>query len=210
MPVPGAGRLALFLVHRQHGQAVGVGDVAGVQQRAVERRVEDGLEACVGIDLDAREQPLPLRMGRGAHGVRGMRLSGENTVVSLIVPDPALPDVLTISANGYGKRTPIDDFPLHGRGVQGVIAMQTSARNGVLVGALGVSATDQIMLSTDQGTLLRTGVEQISLVSRNTQGVRLMNVRDGETIAGFARVAEAEPEAGSEAVASSEEPGAEA
>ena len=88
--------------------------------------------------------------------------------------------------------------------------MQTSARNGVLVGALGVSATDQIMLSTDQGTLLRTGVEQISLVSRNTQGVRLMNVRDGETIAGFARVAEAEPEAGSEAVASSEEPGAEA
>jgi DNA gyrase subunit A len=149
-------------------------------------------------------------MGRGAHGVRGMRLSGENTVVSLIVPDPALPEVLTISANGYGKRTPIDDFPLHGRGVQGVIAMQTSARNGVLVGALGVSATDQIMLSTDQGTLLRTGVEQISLVSRNTQGVRLMNVRDGETIAGFARVAEAEPEAGSEAVASSEEPGAEA
>jgi DNA gyrase subunit A len=149
-------------------------------------------------------------MGRGAHGVRGMRLSGENTVVSLIVPDPALPEVLTISANGYGKRTPIDDFPLHGRGVQGVIAMQISARNGVLVGALGVSATDQIMLSTDQGTLLRTGVEQISLVSRNTQGVRLMNVRDGETIAGFARVAEAESEAGSEPVAPSEEPGAEA
>ena len=83
--------------------------------------------------------------------------------------------------------------------MQGVIAMQVSERNGRLVGALGVAATDQIMLSTDQGTLLRTGVQQISLVSRNTQGVSLMNVRDGETIAGFARVAEAEADVDADA-----------
>jgi DNA gyrase subunit A len=138
-------------------------------------------------------------MGRSAHGVRGMRLAAGHAVVSLIVPDPLLPEVLTISENGYGKRTPIGEFPLHGRGVQGVIAMQVSERNGRLVGALGVAATDQIMLSTDQGTLLRTGVQQISLVSRNTQGVSLMNVRDGETIAGFARVAEAEADVDADA-----------
>ncbi len=140
-------------------------------------------------------------MGRSAHGVRGMRLAAGHTVVSLIVPDPLLPEVLTMSKNGYGKRTPIGEFPLHGRGVQGVIAMQVSERNGRLVGALGVASTDQIMLSTDQGTLLRTGVQQISLVSRNTQGVRLMNVRDGEKIAGFARVAEAEADVDADASA---------
>jgi len=87
--------------------------------------------------------------------------------------------------------------------------MQMSARNGRLVGALGVCPSDQIMLSTDQGTLLRTNVEQISLVSRNTQGVRLMNVRDGETIAGFARVAEAESDAATDAEAPAEGPVAE-
>ena len=120
-------------------------------------------------------------MGRSAHGVRGMRLAAGHTVVSLIVPDPLLPEV------------------------QGVIAMQVSERNGRLVGALGVASTDQIMLSTDQGTLLRTGVQQISLVSRNTQGVRLMNVRDGEKIAGFARVAEAEADVDADAAAPTNE-----
>ncbi|MFM7785979.1 MAG: DNA gyrase C-terminal beta-propeller domain-containing protein, partial [Gammaproteobacteria bacterium] len=137
-------------------------------------------------------------MGRTAHGVRGIRLSEGQRVVSLIVPDPAQPEVLTASANGYGKRSACEEFPLHGRGGQGVIAMQTSTRNGELVGALGVAPGDQLMLSTDQGTLLRTAVGQVALLGRNTQGVKMMNVRDGETIAGLALIAETEAEAGEE------------
>ena len=81
---------------------------------------------------------------------------------------------------------------MHGRGGQGVIAMQTSGRNGPLVGAIRVLPSDEVMLISDQGTLLRTVVEQISLLSRNTQGVRVMNVRDGEMLVGMARIAEAE------------------
>jgi DNA gyrase subunit A len=131
-------------------------------------------------------------MGRTAHGVRGMRLPAGQRVVSLIVPDESASQVLTLSANGYGKRTATRDFPLHGRGGQGVIAMQASERNGALVGAIRVLPSDEVMLISDQGTLLRTVVEQISLLSRNTQGVKVMNVRDGEMLVGMARIAEAE------------------
>jgi DNA gyrase subunit A len=131
-------------------------------------------------------------MGRGAHGVRGMRLEAGHAVVSLIVPDPALPQVLTVSESGHGKRTPIEDFPIKGRGTQGVIAMQTSARNGRLIGAIGVAPGDEVILTSDQGTLMRTGVGQISLVGRNTQGVRVMNMKDGERLAGMSRIAESE------------------
>ncbi|HNC70084.1 MAG TPA: DNA gyrase C-terminal beta-propeller domain-containing protein, partial [Pseudomonadales bacterium] len=130
-------------------------------------------------------------MGRSAHGVRGMRLAESQRVVSLIVPEGDALQVLTVSSNGYGKRTATADFPLHRRGGQGVIAMQTSSRNGALVGAIGVSSGDEVMLISDQGTLLRTVVEQISLLGRNTQGVKVMNVRDGETLVGLARIAEA-------------------
>ena len=131
-------------------------------------------------------------MGRTAHGVRGMRLGAGQRVVSLIVPDESASQVLTLSANGYGKRTATGDFPLHGRAGQGVIAMQASERNGALVGAIRVLPSDEVMLISDQGTLLRTAVEQISLLSRNTQGVKVMNVRDGEMLVGMARIAEAE------------------
>jgi DNA gyrase subunit A len=130
-------------------------------------------------------------MGRGAHGVRGIRLATGQRVVSLIVPDASASQVLTVSAKGYGKRTDTADFPLHGRGGQGVIAMQSSGRNGPLVGAIRVSSGDEVMLISDQGTLLRTEVGQISLLSRNTQGVKVMNVRDGEMLVGLARIAEA-------------------
>jgi len=129
-------------------------------------------------------------MGRAAHGVRGMRLSEGQRVVSLIVPDQDASQVLSVSAKGYGKRTDTADFPMHGRGGQGVIAMQASGRNGPLVGAIRVSPTDEVMLISDQGTLLRTGVAQISLLGRNTQGVKVMNVRDGEMLVGLARIAE--------------------
>ncbi|MBK6277540.1 MAG: DNA gyrase subunit A [Gammaproteobacteria bacterium] len=131
-------------------------------------------------------------MGRNAHGVRGMRLPPGQRVVSLIVPDDSASQVLTLSANGYGKRTVTADFPRHSRGGQGVIAMQASERNGALVGAIRVLPSDEMMLISDQGTLLRTVVDQISLLSRNTQGVKVMNVRDGEMLVGMARIAEAE------------------
>ena len=131
-------------------------------------------------------------MGRNAHGVRGMRLPAGQRVVSLIVPDDSASHVLTLSANGYGKRTVTAEFPRHSRGGQGVIAMQASERNGALVGAIRVLPSDEMMLISDQGTLLRTVVDQISLLSRNTQGVKVMNVRDGETLVGMARIAEAE------------------
>jgi len=131
-------------------------------------------------------------MGRTARGVRGIRLTGDHRVVSLIVPDAEDSDVLTVSEKGYGKRTPTGEFPLHGRGGQGVIAMQTSERNGRLVGAIRVLPSDELMLISDQGTFLRTSVAQISRLSRNTQGVKVMNVREGEALVGLARIAESE------------------
>jgi DNA gyrase subunit A len=151
-------------------------------------------------------------MGRAAHGVRGMRLAPGHTVVSLIVPDPVLPQVLTVSESGHGKRTAIEDFPLKGRGTQGVIAMQTSARNGALIGAIGVASGDEVILTSDQGTLLRTQVAQISLVGRNTQGVRVMNMKDGERLTGMSRIAESEPADGTEGAdeAAPDEPSGEA
>ena len=99
---------------------------------------------------------------------------------------------MTVSEKGYGKRTALDDFPVKGRGGQGVIAMQASDRNGALVGALLVSDQDEIMLISDQGTLVRTRVGEISLLSRNTQGVRLIRVRADEKLVGVARIEETE------------------
>jgi DNA gyrase subunit A len=142
-------------------------------------------------------------MGRTARGVRGVRLGDGQQVISLIIPE-ADHQVLTVSANGYGKRTDIDDFPVKGRGGQGVIAMQSSDRNGKLVGALQVSGQDEIMLISDQGTLVRTRVAEISVLGRNTQGVRLIRVRGEEQLVGVARIEESE-NAGDSDAASGEE-----
>ena len=120
-------------------------------------------------------------MGRTARGVRGIRLVGRHRVIALIIPQED-GYVLTASANGYGKRTPVADFPRKGRGTQGVIAMQVSARNGELVGAIQVFDGDEIMLISDQGTLVRTPADQVSLLGRNTQGVRLIAMRDDERL----------------------------
>ncbi|MAT52573.1 MAG: DNA gyrase subunit A [Porticoccaceae bacterium] len=130
-------------------------------------------------------------MGRTARGVRGVRMPEGQEVISLIIPEPEH-QVLTVSEKGYGKRTALDDFPVKGRGGQGVIAMQASDRNGALVGALLVSDQDEIMLISDQGTLVRTRVGEISLLSRNTQGVRLIRVRADEKLVGVARIEETE------------------
>ncbi|VUD56675.1 DNA gyrase subunit A [Thalassocella blandensis] len=128
-------------------------------------------------------------MGRTSRGVRGIRLDGDHQVISMVVP---VEDgkVLTVSENGYGKRTLVSDFPTKGRGSQGVIAQQTTDRNGPLTGAVQVLDGEEIMLISDQGTLVRTSVDEVSVLSRNTQGVRLIRVKDGEHIVGLERIEE--------------------
>jgi DNA gyrase subunit A len=121
-------------------------------------------------------------MGRDATGVRGIKLAEGQEVISLVVVGDGL--ILTASENGYGKLTPLEDFPLHGRGGQGVIALQTTERNGRTVAALQLQADQEIMLISSNGTLVRTGVSEISIVGRNTQGVRLIRLDEGERLAG--------------------------
>jgi DNA gyrase subunit A len=128
-------------------------------------------------------------MGRVSRGVRGIRLASGQRVISMVVPEEN-GAVLTVSENGYGKRTAVEDFPTKGRGSQGVIAQQISTRNGALVGAAQVFEGDEIMLISDQGTLVRTGVHEVSVLSRNTQGVRLIKVKESEHIVGVARIEE--------------------
>jgi DNA gyrase subunit A len=130
-------------------------------------------------------------MGRSARGVRGIRLVGGHRLIALIVPQEG-GYVLTASENGFGKRTLVADFPLKGRGTQGVIAMQVSERNGALVGGVQVFDGDELMLISDQGTLVRIPSDQVSLVGRNTQGVRLIAVRDDERLVRVARIVESE------------------
>ena len=125
-------------------------------------------------------------MGRGATGVRGIKLPKNHEVIALTIIREGL--ILTATANGYGKRTPVDDFPLQGRGGQGVIAIQTSDRNGNTVGALQVAAEDEIMLISSNGTLVRTAVGEISIMGRNTQGVRLIRVARDQRLVGLARI----------------------
>ncbi|HUK02998.1 MAG TPA: DNA gyrase subunit A [Steroidobacteraceae bacterium] len=125
-------------------------------------------------------------MGRDAAGVRGVRLGLNQELIALIVVGEGL--VLTASENGYGKLTPLDDFPRHGRGGQGVIALQTTDRNGATVAALQVTAGQEIMMISSTGTLVRTPVDEISVVGRNTQGVRLIRLAEGERLSGIERV----------------------
>jgi DNA gyrase subunit A len=127
-------------------------------------------------------------MGRVSRGVRGIRLPEGQRVISLIVADEG--EVLTATENGYGKRTPMDDYPLKGRGGQGVIAIQTTERNGAVVGAVLVTENEEIMLITDGGTLVRTRVAEVSSMGRNTQGVRLINLTKNEKLIGLERIAE--------------------
>jgi DNA gyrase subunit A len=126
-------------------------------------------------------------MGRTARGVRGIRLGEGQRVIAMILAAPNM-TVLTATANGYGKRTPLDDYPVHGRGGQGVIAIQTTERNGEVIGAIPVAEEDEVMLISDQGTLVRTPAAEISVLGRNTQGVRLIRLQEDETLIGVERV----------------------
>jgi DNA gyrase subunit A len=125
-------------------------------------------------------------MGRVARGVRGMKLAAGETVVSMIVAGEG--DILTATERGYGKRTPLDEYPRKGRGTQGVIAIQCSARNGALVGAVQVESSHELMLISDQGTLVRTRADEVSQVGRNTQGVTLIRLPDSESLVGVVRI----------------------
>jgi DNA gyrase subunit A len=125
-------------------------------------------------------------MGRGAAGVRGIKMGAGHELIALTIVREGL--ILTATANGYGKRTEIDDFPVQGRGGQGVIAIQTSERNGRTVGAAQVGADDEIMLISSNGTLIRTAVSDISVQGRNTQGVRLIRVESSQRLVGVARI----------------------
>ena len=129
-------------------------------------------------------------MGRTASGVRGIRLRRDQRVISLMTVDATASGntVLVATELGFGKRTPIADFPLHGRGGQGVIAIQSSPRNGAVIGAELVSDDDEIMLITDSGNLVRTTVAGVSLLSRNTQGVTLIRLGEGERLVEVERI----------------------
>ncbi len=126
-------------------------------------------------------------MGRTARGVRGMRLPEEQKLISMIIPEEDS-EILTASERGYGKRTAITEFPNYRRGGQGVIAMVSNERNGKLVGAIQVLDGEEIMLISDQGTLVRTRVDEVSSLSRNTQGVMLIRLAKDESLVGLERV----------------------
>jgi DNA gyrase subunit A len=130
-------------------------------------------------------------MGRTARGVRGIKLKTGEKVISLIIPETD-GQLLIASHNGYGKRSQVEDFSVIGRGGQGVIGLKLSARNGDMVGATQVFPGDEVFLISDQGTLVRTRIDEVSLLGRNTQGVRLINLAGGEHLVGLARVQEPE------------------
>ena len=166
---------------------------------AVELRENDQL---VGVELTAGEQDVLLfssggkairfseadvrPMGRNAVGVRGIKLTKDQKVISLIIATEG--DILTATENGYGKRTSVADYPRHGRGGQGVISIQTTARNGEVTGAELVGTEDEVMLITTSGTLVRTRVDEISIMGRNTQGVKLISLGKGEKLSGIERI----------------------
>ena len=135
-------------------------------------------------------------MGRGARGVRGMNLAKGGKVIALLVAEDEAQSVLTATENGFGKRTPISEYTRHGRGTLGMIAIQTSARNGKVVAATLVSADDEIMLITSGGVLIRTRVREVREMGRSTQGVTLINLGEGEKLSGLQTVMDRDDDEG--------------
>jgi DNA gyrase subunit A len=169
---------------------------------AIDLRDDDAL---VGVDLTGGDDELMLfssggkvirfaerdvrEMGRNAAGVRGIRLpedEADAAVIALIVIRDG--DILTVTEQGYGKRTPVDDYPLRGRGGQGVLSLKQSDKSGAVVGATQVLEDDEIMLISNMGTLIRTAVAEISVLGRNTQGVRIIRVADDQHLVGVDRI----------------------
>jgi len=129
-------------------------------------------------------------MGRTTRGVRGMRLGRDDAIIALIINDQG--HILTVSENGFGKRTPIDDYPLRGRGGQGVLALRRTSRTGAVVGAIQVQDEDEIMLISSAGILIRLPVNQVSIMGRNTQGVKLIRLGEEERLVGLDGIAAVE------------------
>ena len=146
----------------------------------------------VKIDPETGEEIHALRaMGRTATGVRGIKLEGEQKVVSLIVPKNE-GAIMTITQNGYGKRTDLAEYPAKSRATKGVVSIKVSDRNGPVVGAVQVEDLDEIMLITDNGTLVRTRVNEVSIIGRNTQGVRIIRTSEEEHVVALQRIDEIE------------------
>jgi DNA gyrase subunit A len=170
---------------------------------AVELRDDDEL---VGVEVTDGESDIMLfasggkavrftesvvrSMGRTARGVKGMKLDAGETIISLIVPDKS--HILTATKNGYGKRTPLEEYPCKGRGTKGVISVQTSERNGEVIGAVQVDDSEEIMMISSGGILVRTKVAEVGSQGRNTQGVRLIRLDKGTELVGLERVEESE------------------
>lgn len=168
--------------------------------------LNDGNEL-IGVDLTDGESEIMLfsdagkvvrfsedqvrPMGRTATGVRGIRLMETEKVVSLIVPKGE-GDILTATENGFGKRTPIEQYPAKSRATKGVVSIKVSERNGLVVGAIQVDESKEIMLISDQGTLVRTRASEVSTVGRNTQGVRLIRTAEDELVVALQRIDELE------------------
>ena len=157
-------------------------------QRAHDAEIEGHILAVRCDENDVRP------MGRNAHGVRGMMLDKGQHIISLLVAEDETQSVLTATENGYGKRTPIVEYTRHGRGTQGMIAIQQSARNGKVVAAALVRPDDEVMLISTGGVLIRTSVKSIREMSRSTQGVTLINLDGGTKLAGLERVVERDDE----------------
>ncbi|MFT6125092.1 MAG: DNA gyrase subunit A [Shewanella sp.] len=148
----------------------------------------------VKIDAETGEEIIALRpMGRTATGVRGIKLDAGQKVVSLIVPkgDGA---ILTVTENGYGKRTELSEYPAKSRGTKGVVSIKVSERNGEVVGAVQVGTFDEIMLISNKGTLVRTPAEGVSIIGRNTQGVTIIRTAEDEKVVGLQRIEEIQTE----------------
>ena len=132
-----------------------------------------------GIRIDENDVRA---MGRTAAGVRGIKIKTDDEVISLIAVESDTGQVLFATENGYGKRTRIGDFSTQGRGGQGVISIQTSPRNGRVVGAIKITGDEEVMLISNGGTLVRTPVDDISILGRNTQGVTLIRLGNEEQL----------------------------
>lgn len=172
---------------------------------AVELRDDDEL---VGVELTGGTSDIMLfasggkavrfpestvrAMGRTARGVKGMQLGAGEHIISLLVPEKS--HVLTATEHGFGKRTLLEEYPCKGRGTKGVISIQTSERNGAVVGAVQVDDGEEIMMISSGGVLVRTRVSEVSVLARNTQGVTLIRLGDDEKLVGVERVEESEPE----------------
>jgi DNA gyrase subunit A len=155
-------------------------------------KLRDSETGAVKLDPETGEELLALRpMGRTATGVRGIKMPDGQKVVSLIVPRGE-GAVLTATENGYGKRTPLEDYPAKSRATQGVVSIKVSDRNGKVVGAVQVDENDEIMLISNAGTLVRTRVSEVSTVGRNTQGVRLIRTGENEQLVALQRIEEIE------------------